>query len=62
MYLRGNEQTGSRFGDLRLSFHKWVGGVLGRSYWRQAQVCMSLARATDDAVGLALEFILKAED
>ena len=45
------------------------GVVLGRSYfWRQAQVCMSLARASDDPVhkqtyqDLALEFVLKANN
>lgn len=43
--------------------------MLGRSYfWRQAQVCMSLARATDDPVhkqryqDLALELVLRAND
>jgi hypothetical protein len=43
--------------------------VLGRSYfWRQAQVCISLAQATDDPVhkqryqDLALELVLKAND
>jgi hypothetical protein len=54
---------------LRLFCFKRVGVVLQRSYfWHQAQVCMSLARATDDPVlkqrceDLALEFAQNAGD
>ena len=64
----------NRLGELPWEFEtvhvsNGFGVVLGRSYfWRQAQVCMSLARATDDPMhkqryqDLALELILKAND
>ena len=52
-----------------VSVSNGFGVVLGRSYlWRRAQVCMSLARATDDPAhkqryqDLALELVLKANN
>jgi hypothetical protein len=69
-HLLGTNRLGVPFREFEtVPVLNGFGVVLGRSYfWRQAQVCMSLARATDDPVhkqhyqDLALEFFLKANN
>jgi hypothetical protein len=57
----------SCFGEFEMPLSQWFGVVSKRSYfWHQAQVCMSLARASDDPAlkqryqDLALEFAQNA--